>query len=112
MDGGQIHDGSDGANCKGQIVLTMRGERRLRCIVHSQRSQTLAQITIQLNDCASRTIRKRALCNALFSVWVLGAVDLPEYHCSMLAIRLHVLPGQDNTENPDDHWKQVVFKVS
>ncbi|GFV36001.1 transposable element Tcb2 transposase [Trichonephila clavipes] len=35
------------------------------------------------------------LCIARFTVWVFGAVDLREYHCSMLAIRLHVLPGQE-----------------
>ncbi|GFV37886.1 HTH_Tnp_Tc3_2 domain-containing protein [Trichonephila clavipes] len=37
----------------------MRGERWLWCIVLSQRSQTLAQITTQLYDGASRTISKR-----------------------------------------------------
>ncbi|GFY04096.1 DDE_3 domain-containing protein [Trichonephila clavipes] len=35
--------------------LTVRGERWFVRIVRSQRSQTLAQITIQLNDGASRT---------------------------------------------------------
>ncbi|GFW46464.1 HTH_Tnp_Tc3_2 domain-containing protein [Trichonephila clavipes] len=49
--GGQ--NASDRANCKGQFVLTVRGERLLRLIVSSQRSQTLAQITTQLNDGAS-----------------------------------------------------------
>ncbi|GFS47596.1 hypothetical protein TNCV_3133841 [Trichonephila clavipes] len=33
---------------------------------------------------------------ACFTIWVLGAVALREYHCSVLAIGLHVLPG-----NPD-----------
>ncbi|GFY21309.1 HTH_Tnp_Tc3_2 domain-containing protein [Trichonephila clavipes] len=36
----------------------MRGERRLRRIILCQRSQTLAQITPQLNDGASRTVSK------------------------------------------------------
>ncbi|GFW65041.1 HTH_Tnp_Tc3_2 domain-containing protein [Trichonephila clavipes] len=45
MDGGQ--NNSDRANCKGQLALTVRAERRLRHIVRSQRSQTLAQITTE-----------------------------------------------------------------
>ncbi|GFU41291.1 HTH_Tnp_Tc3_2 domain-containing protein [Trichonephila clavipes] len=56
MDDGQKT--SDQANCKGQLALAVRGERRLGRIVHSQRSQTLAQITNQLNDGASCTISK------------------------------------------------------
>ncbi|GFV55697.1 HTH_Tnp_Tc3_2 domain-containing protein [Trichonephila clavipes] len=52
MDGGQ----KSKANCKGQLVSTVRGERRLRHIAGSQQSQTLAQITTQLNDGASRTV--------------------------------------------------------
>ncbi|GFU64688.1 HTH_Tnp_Tc3_2 domain-containing protein [Trichonephila clavipes] len=43
---------------KEQLALTVRGERRLRRIVRSQRNQTLAQITTQLNDGASRTVSK------------------------------------------------------
>ncbi|GFV57293.1 hypothetical protein TNCV_2679831 [Trichonephila clavipes] len=35
------------------------GERRLRRTVRSHQSQTLAQITTQLNDGASRTVSKR-----------------------------------------------------
>ncbi|GFX84744.1 HTH_Tnp_Tc3_2 domain-containing protein [Trichonephila clavipes] len=46
------------ANCKGQLALTFRGEGQLRRIVRSQRSQTLAQITTQLNDGASCTASK------------------------------------------------------
>ncbi|GFY10409.1 transposable element Tc1 transposase [Trichonephila clavipes] len=57
MDGGQKT--SDRANCKGELALTVIGKRRLRHNVRSQRSQTLAQITIQLNDGASRTVSKR-----------------------------------------------------
>ncbi|GFX51634.1 HTH_Tnp_Tc3_2 domain-containing protein [Trichonephila clavipes] len=47
----------------GQIVV--RGERRLRRIVHSQRNQTLVQITTQLNDGISRTISKRIVQRSL-----------------------------------------------
>ncbi|GFV06504.1 HTH_Tnp_Tc3_2 domain-containing protein [Trichonephila clavipes] len=47
---------SDRADCKGQLALKERSERRFRCIVRCQESQTLAQITIQLNDGASRTV--------------------------------------------------------
>ncbi|GFV02352.1 hypothetical protein TNCV_1022801 [Trichonephila clavipes] len=59
MDGGQkkLVVGQTG---KGQLALTMRGERWLRRIVRSQRSQT-AQITTQLNDDASRTVSKRTV---------------------------------------------------
>ncbi|GFV55456.1 hypothetical protein TNCV_3776431 [Trichonephila clavipes] len=71
-------------------LVTVRSERRLRRILCSQRSHTLAQITTQLNDGTNR--------NARFTAWVSGAVDLPEYHCSMLAIGLNVLPGQESTE--------------
>ncbi|GFX27101.1 HTH_Tnp_Tc3_2 domain-containing protein [Trichonephila clavipes] len=46
-------------NCKGQLVLTVRGERPLKCIVRSQRSQTLTLTTIQLKVGASRTFRKQ-----------------------------------------------------
>ncbi|GFY21683.1 uncharacterized protein TNCV_1168271 [Trichonephila clavipes] len=45
MDGGQKT--SDQVKCKGQLALTVRGERRLRRILRSQRSQTLTQITTQ-----------------------------------------------------------------
>ncbi|PRD21338.1 UNVERIFIED_CONTAM: hypothetical protein NCL1_51997 [Trichonephila clavipes] len=57
MDGGQ--KSSDRANFKGQLAFTVHCERRLRRIVHSQRSQALAQITLQLNVGASRTVNKR-----------------------------------------------------
>ncbi|GFU87840.1 hypothetical protein TNCV_963961 [Trichonephila clavipes] len=52
------------------------------------------------------------LFNARFTVWVSGAVDLREYHCSMLAIGLRVLPGQESTErdwNVED-WKRVACR--
>ncbi|GFT95459.1 HTH_Tnp_Tc3_2 domain-containing protein [Trichonephila clavipes] len=48
----------DRANCKGQLALIVRGERQLRRIVRSHRSQTLVQTTTQLKDGASRTISK------------------------------------------------------
>ncbi|GFW49397.1 uncharacterized protein TNCV_3059041 [Trichonephila clavipes] len=40
MDGGQKT--SNPVNCKRQLTLTVRDERRLRCIIRSQQSQTLA----------------------------------------------------------------------
>ncbi|GFY15780.1 HTH_Tnp_Tc3_2 domain-containing protein [Trichonephila clavipes] len=52
---------SDRANCKGQLALTVWGERRLRRILCSQRNQTLALITTQLNDGASRIFSKRTV---------------------------------------------------
>ncbi|GFW66664.1 HTH_Tnp_Tc3_2 domain-containing protein [Trichonephila clavipes] len=57
MDGGQKI--SDRVNCKEQLALAKRGERRLRLIVPSQRRQTLAPITTQLNDGVNRTVSKR-----------------------------------------------------
>ncbi|GFY19602.1 HTH_Tnp_Tc3_2 domain-containing protein [Trichonephila clavipes] len=48
-------------NYKEQLALTVRDERLLRRIVRSQRSQTLAQITTQLNDGAIRTISKQTV---------------------------------------------------
>ncbi|GFT69662.1 HTH_Tnp_Tc3_2 domain-containing protein [Trichonephila clavipes] len=59
IDGGQ--ETSDRANCKAQWALTVRCERRLRRIMRRQRSQTLAQITTQLNDGANRTVSKRTM---------------------------------------------------
>ncbi|GFW77036.1 uncharacterized protein TNCV_2724661 [Trichonephila clavipes] len=97
----RLHGGrtktSDRANCKGQLSLTVRGKRRLRRIVSSQRSQTLAQITTNLNDSASFQ-SLNVLCNARFTVWVSGVADLRKYHCSMLAIGLHVLSGKEITK--------------
>ncbi|GFW84272.1 HTH_Tnp_Tc3_2 domain-containing protein [Trichonephila clavipes] len=55
----------DLANCKGQLALTVRGEKWLRCFVHSQRSQTLAQFITQLNDGASRRVSKRSVQRSL-----------------------------------------------
>ncbi|GBN90862.1 hypothetical protein AVEN_52888-1 [Araneus ventricosus] len=89
---------SDRAYCKGQLALNERGARRLSRIVHSQRSQTLAEITTQLNQGAGRTVSKRTVHR---SPHLLGfGIRRPkEYHCSMHAIGLHVLPGQENTES-------------
>ncbi|GFU06902.1 HTH_Tnp_Tc3_2 domain-containing protein [Trichonephila clavipes] len=56
MDGGQKTSGR--ANCKGQLTLTVHDERWIRRIVRNQRSQTLVQITTQLNGSTSRTISK------------------------------------------------------
>ncbi|GFU00417.1 hypothetical protein TNCV_4259251 [Trichonephila clavipes] len=50
---------SDCANCKEQLVSTVRGEKWLRRIVRSQRCQTLVRITTQLNYGASRIVSKR-----------------------------------------------------
>ncbi|GBO09663.1 hypothetical protein AVEN_79677-1 [Araneus ventricosus] len=86
---------SDRTNCKGQLALNEPGVRRLSRIVRSQRNQTLAQITTQLNQGASRTVSKRTVQRS----WASRAVDPGEYNCSMHAIGLHVLPGQENTEN-------------
>ncbi|GFX33874.1 uncharacterized protein TNCV_3962831 [Trichonephila clavipes] len=47
------------------LALTVRDERGLRCIVRCQQSQTLAQITTQLNDGASRTVSKRTVQHGL-----------------------------------------------
>ncbi|GBM55977.1 hypothetical protein AVEN_45126-1 [Araneus ventricosus] len=56
---------SDRTNCKGQLALNERGVRRLSRIVRSQRSRTLAQITTQLNQGASRTVSKRTVQRSL-----------------------------------------------
>ncbi|GFS91922.1 HTH_Tnp_Tc3_2 domain-containing protein [Trichonephila clavipes] len=59
MNGGQKN--SDQGNFKGQLAMAVSGERCLRRIVLSQRRQTLAQISNQLNDGASRTVSKRTV---------------------------------------------------
>ncbi|PRD26942.1 UNVERIFIED_CONTAM: hypothetical protein NCL1_36709 [Trichonephila clavipes] len=63
MDGGQKT--RDQTNYKGQLALTVCGERRLRHIVRSQGSQTLGQITTQLNDNVSCTVNKRTVQRSL-----------------------------------------------
>ncbi|GFV90356.1 uncharacterized protein TNCV_4380711 [Trichonephila clavipes] len=97
MDGGQkTSDGGQKtrANCSGQLALAVRAESWLRRIVRSQRSQTFSQITTQLNDGANYTGNKRTVQHSLYRMG-LGAVNLRGYNCSILAIELHVLPGQD-----------------
>ncbi|GFW44575.1 HTH_Tnp_Tc3_2 domain-containing protein [Trichonephila clavipes] len=50
--------------CRGSIdelIPDSRNDRWLQRIVRSQRSQTLAQITTQLNDDTSRTVSKRTV---------------------------------------------------
>ncbi|GBM09781.1 hypothetical protein AVEN_101819-1 [Araneus ventricosus] len=54
----KMEKNSDRANCKGQLALNKRGARLLSRIV---RSQTLAQITTQPNQGASRTVSKRTV---------------------------------------------------
>ncbi|GFX40911.1 HTH_Tnp_Tc3_2 domain-containing protein [Trichonephila clavipes] len=66
MDGRQKT--SDHLNSKGKLVLTVRGERRLRCIVHSQQGQTLAQITTQMKNGASFTVNKRTMQGSLHRI--------------------------------------------
>ncbi|GFW11507.1 HTH_Tnp_Tc3_2 domain-containing protein [Trichonephila clavipes] len=56
---------NDWINCDGQLTLSVRGEERLRRIVRSQLSQTLVQITTQLNDSASFSVRKWTVQNSL-----------------------------------------------
>ncbi|GFV52018.1 HTH_Tnp_Tc3_2 domain-containing protein [Trichonephila clavipes] len=63
MDGGGKTNNR--AKCKEQLALTVRGERRLWCIVRSQRSQTLVQFTTQLNDDSSRTVSKQTVQRSL-----------------------------------------------
>ncbi|GBO39366.1 hypothetical protein AVEN_69439-1 [Araneus ventricosus] len=58
----------DRANCKGHLALNERGVRWLIHIVRSQRSQTLAQITTQLDQGASRTTSKQTIQRSLHGV--------------------------------------------
>ncbi|GFU67609.1 HTH_Tnp_Tc3_2 domain-containing protein [Trichonephila clavipes] len=66
MDGGGKT--SDRENCKGQFALTTRGERPPRRIARYQRSQTLAQITTQLNDGVRRTVNKHTVQRSLHRI--------------------------------------------
>ncbi|GFX31976.1 HTH_Tnp_Tc3_2 domain-containing protein [Trichonephila clavipes] len=87
MDGGQRT--SDRENCKGQLALTVSGQKQLRCIVHSQRSQTLAQITTQLNESYQPV---NGLCNQRFlhsmSFWSHQPTRVPLLNACHLAARL------------------------
>ncbi|GFU82637.1 putative transposable element [Trichonephila clavipes] len=90
---------SDRANCKGQLALTVIGERRLRRIVCRQRSQTLAQITTQLNDGVIRTVSKWTVQCSLHRMGF-GSRRPMRVHCSTFFIELHVLPGNPDLKNP------------
>ncbi|GFV44095.1 hypothetical protein TNCV_3572161 [Trichonephila clavipes] len=59
MDGEQ--KASDCVNYKGQLVLTVCGERQIRRIVRSLWNKTLAQIISQLNDSDHPTVIKRVV---------------------------------------------------
>ncbi|GFU05476.1 uncharacterized protein TNCV_3291181 [Trichonephila clavipes] len=87
----------DRANCKGQLALSVRGERRFRRIARSQRSQLLAQVATQFNDGASRTVSKWTVQYSLHCMGT-GSCRPPENHCSILAFRLQVFPGQESTD--------------
>ncbi|GFX01031.1 HTH_Tnp_Tc3_2 domain-containing protein [Trichonephila clavipes] len=56
-----------------QLEISRSTVSRLRHFIRSQRSQTLAQITNQLNDGASRTVSKRTVQRSLL---VMGLVSL------------------------------------
>ncbi|GFV48188.1 uncharacterized protein TNCV_3554671 [Trichonephila clavipes] len=49
------------------------------------------------------------LYNDCFIECVSRAIDLREYHCSMLAIELHVLPEQENKDWRVEDWKRVAW---
>ncbi|GFT30235.1 HTH_Tnp_Tc3_2 domain-containing protein [Trichonephila clavipes] len=83
----------DWANCKGQLALTERGERRFRRVVRSHQSQTLSQITTQFYDGSSHTVSKWTV-HRLLHHKGFGS-DLREYHSSMIAIGLHVWSVED-----------------
>ncbi|GFS90997.1 HTH_Tnp_Tc3_2 domain-containing protein [Trichonephila clavipes] len=56
---------SNHANYKERLVLKVHGQRRLKRIVRSQRSKTVVQSIIQLNDGASRIVSKRTVQRSL-----------------------------------------------
>ncbi|GBM03927.1 hypothetical protein AVEN_185420-1 [Araneus ventricosus] len=89
---------SDRVNCKGQLDLNERGARRLSPIVRSQRSQTLAQITTQLNQGASLTVFKRTVQRSLHRM---GFESHRPTRVPLLNARHRAafLSGQENTEN-------------
>ncbi|GFY26972.1 HTH_Tnp_Tc3_2 domain-containing protein [Trichonephila clavipes] len=84
---------SERVNCKGQLALTLHGERFLRRIVCRQRSQTLGQITYQLNDGA--TVTKRTVQHSLLRMGFESrrSTSVPLVH----AIGQDVLSGQEST---------------
>ncbi|GFU71186.1 HTH_Tnp_Tc3_2 domain-containing protein [Trichonephila clavipes] len=97
----------DWANCKGQLALTVRGERGPRRIVRSQRSQTLAQITIQLNDGAIRTVSKRTVQSSLHCMGFgsLRPTRVPLFNARHRVTRLAWVREQRGWSVED--WKRV-----
>ncbi|GBM24225.1 hypothetical protein AVEN_22563-1 [Araneus ventricosus] len=85
MDGGGKTN--DRANCKGQLALNERGARRLNRIV---RSQTLAQLTTQLNQGSSRTVSKRTVQRSLHRMgfWSRRVTRIPLLNAHHRAARL------------------------
>ncbi|XP_035228054.1 uncharacterized protein LOC118200224 [Stegodyphus dumicola] len=61
-------DGGKRTSDRAQLTRNKRGVRQLSRIVHSQRSQTLAQITTQLNQSDSRTVSKRIVQRSLHHI--------------------------------------------
>ncbi|GFY11295.1 hypothetical protein TNCV_4472781 [Trichonephila clavipes] len=49
------------------------------------------------------------LVQTFLNVWVLGVIDLQEYHYSMFAIGLHALPGKESTDWSVEDWKRVAW---
>ncbi|GBN16436.1 hypothetical protein AVEN_205339-1 [Araneus ventricosus] len=80
------------------ISLERAWLRRLTRIVSSQRSQTLAQITTQLNQGTSRTVSKRTVQRSLHRMGF-GSRRPTRVPLLNAAIGLHVLRGRVNTEN-------------
>ncbi|GFU96424.1 HTH_Tnp_Tc3_2 domain-containing protein [Trichonephila clavipes] len=96
---------SDRANCKGQLALRARGVRRLQCVVRSQRSQTLVQISTQLNAGASRTISKLTVQCSLHRM---GFGSRRPTREPLFATELHVLSGEREHRNWSvEDWKRV-----
>ncbi|GFW63731.1 HTH_Tnp_Tc3_2 domain-containing protein [Trichonephila clavipes] len=78
---------------KEHLALMAPAERRLRRIVRRQRSQTLAQITTQLNDGASSTVSKRTVQRSLHGM---GFGSRRPTRVPLLNARHR--PGQESTE--------------
>ncbi|GFX09534.1 hypothetical protein TNCV_2029001 [Trichonephila clavipes] len=86
VDGGQKKT-SDRLNCKGQLNLLARGRRRSGVLYVASKAKHKLKLppngmTVPVE------LSVNGLCNDRFTVWISGAIDLLEYHCSML-----VLPG-------------------
>ncbi|GBN97761.1 hypothetical protein AVEN_225137-1 [Araneus ventricosus] len=100
---------SDQPNCKGQLALNERGVRRLSRIVRSQRSQTLAQITTQLNQGAIRTDSKRTVQRSLHCMGLRshGPTRVPLLNSRHRAARLAW--ARELREWTLEHWKGVAW---